>query len=390
MRLVALALSSAALINVSARPWMPGYLAWTAFIPLLFVLGNEYRLSRGALAGFMASLGIGVAAFEGVAPAELWIYPILVILASIPFALAGLGMSWTARSLGRTYAVFCFPIFWLAAEYLPAQRWLLGDFANGMSAIGYTQFDTPLRALAGWSSVSAVSLALMLINLALYLLLRRTHLVSACALLVFVLGVTIIPVPGTDVPAEDNPAEPLSVALIQGAVSSIDSLMARFDRAAAIRMLEPYAELTALAAERNVDLVVWGETVLPQAVRPGHVPDYVAEALGPAPAALVGGVSFVEGSTFNSAFYWEDGDLTEVYRKRALVPFNEAHYTPGIALPPLDVNGTALGIGICLESVFPSLARESVHAGAEALAYLTEDSFAAQTVMPELDRKSVV
>ena len=382
MRLITLALVTAALISLAGRPWAPGYIALAAFIPLLFALDGERRKRRGALAGFIASLGPGIVAFEGVAPAEPWAYPLLVAVSGIWLALAGTTYTLIANRFGRYPALWSFPLLIVVAEFIPAQRWLFGHFANGMTAIGYTQFDTPLLSLAGWSGVSGVSLAVLLVNLALYLAWRDRRFVPAAILAACVAAATVIPVPGGNVPKEQN--QPLNVAVIQGAVPSVDSLMARFDRAAAERMLEPYKELTALAGERGADLVVWGETVLPQPVRDGQVPAYVAAALEPASAALVGGVSFTQGQSANSAFYWEDGSLTEVYRKRALVPFNEPHYTAGTALPPLGLNGVALGIGICLDSVFGSLARDSVQRGAEVLVYITEDSFAVRTVTPEL------
>ena len=172
--------------------------------------------------------------------------------------------------------------------------------------------------------------------------------------------------------------------MVQGAVPSIETLFARFDRASAERMLEPYAALTAVAAERGAELVVWGETTLPQPVRPGEVPELVAAALAPAPVALIGGVSVVADRNYNAVFHWQDGALTEIYRKQALVPINERQYTAGIPLPPLDVAGAAIGLGVCLDSLVPNLTRASVRTGAQLLVMVTEDGFAGRTVTPEL------
>lgn len=382
IRTAAFALATAALVGLAARPWGPGWLALIAFGPLLYALATERRWWRGALAGWLASWGAGLAAFEGVAATEAWVYPILVAVAGVPFAVAGGLVAWIGHREGRRLAVAVFVPLWLAAEVVPAQRWLLGDFASALTAVGYTQFDTPLRGLAAWSGVSATSLAVLVINAAWVLALRERRVAHAVASVVAVAVWLAIPVPGATVPTPER--EPLRIAIAQGAVSSVDSLMARFDRAAARRMLEPYAELTLAAAERDADLVVWGETVLPRPVRAGHVPDDVAEALEPARRALVGGVAYDGERTYNSVFHWQDGELIEVYRKRALVPINERRYTSGRALPPLDVDGVALGMGVCLDSVFGALAREAVRAGARILVYVTEDSFAGRTVTPEM------
>jgi apolipoprotein N-acyltransferase len=355
-------------------------LAWVALLPLLVALVGQKRWWRGSLAGGLAALGTGMVAFEGVAPAEFWAYPALVLVACVGWAVAGGLFVMGVNRFGSVGVWLFLPLF-LAAEFVPAQRALFGGFANGMSALGYTQVNTPLLSAAGWSGVSGVSLLVLAINLALFMACRRQFfpLVVTAAL---VAASAILPVPGSAVPAKQ--AQPLRVAIAQGAVSSVDTLMARFDRQAAERMVAPYADLTLQAAAHDADLVVWGETAVPFAVRPGHVPDYLAKALAPAPVALVGGVAYDGQYSFNSIFHWADGQLTEVYRKRALVPFNERHYTAGKAMPPLTLNGVRLGMGVCLDSVFGAMARESVRTGAQVLVYVTEDSFAGRTVTPEL------
>lgn len=374
------ALATAALVGVAVRPWGPGWLALVAFLPLLAALVQERRPWRGALLGWLSSLGIGLAAYEGVVPAEPWAYPALVVVAGLPFALAGGVVAWIARRRGPVAATLAFAPLWVVAEFLPAQRWLMGDFASALTVIGYTQFDTPLRSLAAWSGIRATSAVVLAANAAAFHAWRTRRVLPALATAVVVVGLVLVPVPGTSVPAADGAS--LRIGVAQGAVSSVDTLMARFDRAAAERMLEPYRALTRAAAERDADLVVWGETVLPQPVSGGHVPDYVAQALAPAPRALVGGVAYDGARSYNSVFHWQDGELVEVYRKRALVPFNESRYTPGRALPPLDAEGVPVGMGICLDSVFPALARDAVRRGAHLLVYLTEDAFAGRTVTP--------
>lgn len=382
MRLLALALTSAALIGAANRPWPgAGYLAFVALVPLLAALHGERRWWRGALAGLVASFGAGLVAFEGVAPAEFWAYPALVLVAGVPWFVAGALFVLFKERRSRAGSLWFFVPLMVAVEFVPSQRLLLGDFANAINALGFSQFHTPLINAAGWSGVTGVSLLVIGVNYGLYAAFRR-RLAPAAAWLAITVAAAVVPVPGSNSPGPESSA--VTVAVVQGAVTSVDSLMARFDREAAERMLEPYANLTAQAVEHGADLVVWGETVLPHAVRADHVPDYVSRALNPAPVALTGGVAYDGSASYNSIFHWSDGALTEVYRKRALVPFNERHYTPGPALPPLDVNGLRVGLGVCLDSLHGAFSRESVRAGAEALVYVTEDSFAGLTVTPEL------
>jgi apolipoprotein N-acyltransferase len=381
MQNVALALASAALLATAARPWAPGILAWVAFVPLWLALARTERWPAAAALGWLAALGVGVVAFEGVAPAAPWAYPVLVAITSLPGAAASGLWRVIDRRLGERAGCVALPLLWTAADFLPAQRAWLGDFADVLTPIAAIQFDTPLRALAGWSSTSGVALSLLAVNVGVLMLIRGRR-VAAASLVAVPLAWSLLPVPGADATATLGAS--LRVAVVQGAVPSVETLFARFDRASAARMLEPYAALTAIAAERGAELVVWGETVLPQALRPGEVPEVVAAALAPAPVALVGGVSVVADRSFNAVFHWQGGALTEVYRKQALVPVNEWQYTAGVPLPPLDVAGAAVGLGVCLDSLVPSQTRASVRAGAQLLVVVTEDGFAGRTVTPEL------
>ncbi|MEX2501239.1 MAG: nitrilase-related carbon-nitrogen hydrolase [Trueperaceae bacterium] len=389
MRLLAAATLTAALGGMTFRLDGGAYLAWIALVPYLAMVVRERRLWRGALAGAIASLGFGLAAFEGVAAVEPWAYLVLVTLASLPWALVGVGIVGTVRRWGPAAGLAFAPVAIAAAEFVVAQRAWLGDFANGLMQWGYSQDGTLWMQAAGWSGVTGLTLVIVAANAAWVALASLRHASggtrSAHAAIVVVVGGLVVatastPVPGAAVP--DATREPLRVALVQGAVSSTDSLLARFDREAARVMVTPYAELTRTAAERDADLVVWGETAVPMPVRPGHVPDYLAEALAPAPIALVGGVAYAGGRSFNTVFHVEDGVVREVYRKRALVPLVERAYERGVRVPPLDVNGVPIGLGVCLDAVFGSLAREAVIDGAGVLVYLTEDAFASRTITP--------
>ncbi len=286
---LALALASAALIGASGRPWATGWLALVGLVPLLAAL-----------------------------VAEFWAYPALVAVSAIPFALAGAATVAVARRLGAGAAMVAFVPLVLVSEFVPAQRWLLGDYANVFTALGYTQYGTPLRAAAAWSGISAVSLLVLAANAAAYALVLRRRPLPSVAVAAGIAAVVLLGGPGRDVQATET------------------------------------------------------------------APLRVAAALAPAPLGLVGAVSYVSGRAYNAIFHWHAGALLEVFRKRALVPINERQYGRGEALPPLDVRGIPVGLGVCLDSLVPSFAREAVRAGAQLLVYVTEDSFAGQTVTPGL------
>lgn len=381
-RSLALALLSAALLSTAARPFAPGWLALVALVPLLSALATERRLPRAALLGAVTASGGGLVAFEGVLPMEPWAYPVLVVLASVPGAITAVLFVIVTRRLGGAPALAAYPLLVGAAEFVAGQRWLFGDLANTMTVVGASQFDTPLRLAAAWSGVTGVGILVAAANASLVAALRWRRFEPLAAIALLTVLAVVLPAPGSALLDRQRPE--LRVAVVQGAVSSIDTLMARFDPVAAQRVLASYGSLTAASAARGAELIVWGETVVPRPLHPGEVPEGVAAALSSAPRALVGAVSYVAGRSYNSVFHWQDGELHEVYRKRALVPLNERSYTAGQRLPPLDVRGVPIGLGVCLDSVFGSLAREAVRAGARVLITVTEDSFAGRTVTPEM------
>lgn len=378
---VALALLSAALLSSAGRPWGSGYLAWLALVPLLVATYGEQRVLRGALAFGLASLGLTVIAFEGVVLVVPWAFPLLLLSQSLWFAAAGGALVLVRNTFGERFALVAVPLAWLAAEHLPAQRAIWGDLANPLTRIGYTQFDTVLLPAAQWSGASGVGLLVLLLNLGLFVALGRRRIAAGMVAVALPAVVLFLPTPAA---AEDGSAGPLEVAIVQGSVGRFDVLLGRFDRDAASAVLEPYRRLTERAAERGADLVIWPETILPIPIEGGRVEPFMATALAAADTVLTGAVVRSGNMTANSALLWQAGEPTEVYRKRALVPVIESHYTPGRAVPTPTVNETRLGIGICLDSAFPGIVRDSVLRGAQALIFLTDDGFAGETVTPEL------
>jgi apolipoprotein N-acyltransferase len=385
---VAIALAGIATIAIAARPWVHGSVAVIGFALLLIAL---HRLPAGtrrgawAAAALTATLGlaIGVIAFEGAAPAAPLAYPALVLLTAAPWAAVGAVFARIRARYGAMIATVAFPASIVALEWGISRRFLLADAANGVATLAVTQFATPLARAAAWSGGSAVVLALLALSVACAWTLQRIRPPAwAIALIAAMLLPAAIPAPGRFVPAAE--ASTLRTAVAQGAVPSVELLFARFDAAAAERLLDVYAELTAGAAQRGATLIVWGETVIPRPLAPGEFPPALARALASAPAALIGGISRVGTNLHNAIFHYADATLSEVARKQVLVPRNERAFTPGVPLPALDVDGVGIGMGVCLDAVFASVLRDAVRRGAELLVIVTDDGFAGRTVTPEL------
>jgi apolipoprotein N-acyltransferase len=164
--------------------------------------------------------------------------------------------------------------------------------------------------------------------------------------------------------------------------------------------------LTREAAARVPDLILWPESVTPYAVRGDAATQAWVDAMAQqAHAPLLIGTNQVENAgTPREAWYDaavvvapEIGVQPGTYTKRHLVPFGEyvplrpllgwlgkfvplpGDCTPGTDPSPLVVRlpagALAFGPLICYEDIFPNLARESVRAGADVLAVLTNDAW---------------
>ena len=195
----------------------------------------------------------------------------------------------------------------------------------------------------------------------------------------------------------------MTAAVLQGNIASSEKWVETTDAIAI------YGRLAEEAAAAGAELIVWPETVITTYLRNGNgaiLARISAIAQKTGAIQIVGAYdagSDAEGNflRYNALFLvYPDGSISEhVYYKRHLVPFGE--YVPMAALirtliPPLaqlemmgDGNGVTPGdqpalfdeafgcIGglICFDSIYESLTRDSVAAGAELIALGTNDSW---------------
>lgn len=191
-----------------------------------------------------------------------------------------------------------------------------------------------------------------------------------------------------------KPLEKVPAVSIQGNFSGLD----KWDRTS-LQMFKTYESLTLKNAVSG-GIIVWPETAIPLEYNTSPVYQKELSRLSQVlNCVIIVGVFFEENEKeYNSVMAFSpDGTVSAPYYKRMLVPFGEMFpysqffkkympfLTESINMTTSITQGeksialtSSLGkIGgiICYESIFPTLAREAVHKGAEVLVLPSNDSW---------------
>jgi apolipoprotein N-acyltransferase len=180
----------------------------------------------------------------------------------------------------------------------------------------------------------------------------------------------------------------------------------KWDPGMAVEIERRYDRLTRQAVAAGAAVVLWPESATPyyfneHPVRAEAVRSLVRDVATP----LLFGTDEIERDAteraYNSAFMLApDGSVAAVYRKMQLVPFGEfvplrsllffvsplvegvSDFSAGDRVTMLPMVGHMASTAICYEIVYPHLAREAVHQGAELLTTITNDAWYGDSSAP--------
>ena len=368
--------------------WLFGLAHQATLLHWLFLLGPEAPIASRVLVPVAAGSAI--------------------LYASLYYLLFGWLAGRVARLHGGMAALLATPVLWTLIETLRT----VGELGFPWCLSGLALLQTPLYPLAQAGGEQALGtatafLAALIATLAVLRDRRPRAAVLALAAATVLLwgGLALFGINATLSHADS----PVRVAVVQADVALGDKwVAARMDST-----LVPYTRLTASAAREGAELVIWAETAVPaylmyeprllRWVRATADTNDIFLYTGYPDANLA--ADGHQQRTNASGLFAPDGKLRDRYAKHHLLPFGErmpfqavlpwlgkidlgqAEWEPGAPPAPMDVrldDGRALRLGglICYESIFPSLARQAVRAGADVLVNITNDGWFGRTAGP--------
>ncbi len=349
------------------RPWLLGWLAGTIFwvvttnwvVPVMDHYGGLPRLAAlGCLVGMGAYLGL------------LW-------------ALA-LGI---ASLVPPGWRIWLLPAAWVSITAL--QRFPPYGFTWTSAASAFVDWPWPMASLPVWGA-TGLDWCVAALGCAGWGLARTATRRSAAGAGLFALAAVLAAV--TAAPPPRPAGEPLQVTVIQPGTT----LEEKWDPSQSREIADRVWAMTAEAAVRGADLVLWPESAVPYRLDgdPAYREAVEAMAAQFEIEIVLNSVASLDGGGYtNSAFLvTPDGVSPTRYDKVHLVPFGEfvprwarlaftdslvrevGAFSPG-ARPEVLPARAPLGVAICFEVVFPDLPAAQVRGGAELLTTLTNDGW---------------
>ncbi len=395
--LAALSLGAVAALAFAPTSWS---IASIGSLAGLWLLWNRQSAGQAAASGFAYGFGL-------FSVGTYWLFTAVHGVGKVPIPVALLLMGGLVAIMAAYYALvgWCYARF--ARRHLPIDcvcvlpaswvlmEWLRGWFLSGFPwlAFGYSQIDTPLAGFAPVLGVYGVSFAAALVAGGIVLVAHRRF-ALALGILVSAYGAGYLL---RGVPFVAPTGEPVSVALVQGAVPQ--------DEKWASESREPTKKLYAALTEQawGSRIILWPEATLPQLYHDAvpFLSEVYAAAHAHGSSLVLGLLRYdADADSIRNGLVALDAD-EEWYYKRRLVPFGEyfpvpdfvrgwmrlrnlayVDLAPGPAhQAPLHVAGLRLGETICYEDSYAA-EQLAVLAEADVLVNVSNDAWYGDSSAP--------
>jgi apolipoprotein N-acyltransferase len=420
---VGLALLSGSFLFLSFPRWELSFLAWIALIPLFFAIQNK-SISNSFFLGWIS----GAVYFAGTLS---WVTISMHNYGKIPWVISYFLMlllvSYLAVYVGIFSALFRFstlnksgplllaPSLWIALE------WTRGHLLTGFpwADLAYSQYRLlPVIQIADIGSIYAVGFVMVLVNTALFLILRTGWVEKRLALkeCIAALSILLLTVAYGYLRLSQPMGEEstLSVAVVQGNIEQDK----KWDKEFRDQTVQTYKRLTlsTLQTGSRPDLVVWPESAAPFffATEPTYQAEFIQLTREGKFYLLFGSPAFEpvpngKIALLNSAYLLPPTtEPISRYDKMHLVPFGEyvplssllffvnkmvegiGEFIPGRQATVMNAASTKVGTVICFEVIFPEVVRQFAQNGATIMTTITNDAWFGDSAAPHQHFSMVV
>jgi len=369
--------------------------AWVGLVPL-FVALRGIRAWQAALYGFVAGVVYYGIILHWVTLFGYLPWVLLVIYQAAYIAIFAALCAWLQPERIGKWGFVAVPATWVTLQFVRT----LGPYGFIWGNFAHTQAENlPIAQIASITGPWGIDFIVCLVSLALAVAItsKGRQLAPLIIAGLLTLGIWIFGITCLNAPLVKTVGRP--VAIIQGNMKNDFNPVPDYTE----RAYEIYSRMSLEAAKSKPELILWPETVLPvNLTGPGW--DNLLGSLAKRTGAdlLVGGYDPSKSASTCGSYnalhlYNTEGKKTGVYHKVQLVPFGEfvplrdripwlANYgvrtedvLPGRDHALLDSRVGQIGVSICFESTFPSIARGETRAGAELLCIVTNDAWLQHT-----------
>lgn len=389
-------------------------LQWLALVPAAVCIFRATESGVRAKKAYLCGLGFFLVYYFVLFHWFVFMYPLDflgmgVFESVIVVAVAWLGLSF----LQASFSALALPVFALASKkiaqkhkyllpVLAACLWVLLEWGLTLTwagvpwsrlALGQADTLAVVQSASVFGSYFITFLIVIVNFLIAYTLIYKRKLAAAVAVCLFAANLAF----GGMSLATCKGGEKLTVAAAQGNISS----NVKWNDSLFVSSFRVYADYTVKSAEQGAKVVLLPETAVPFTLAEGDVLSEFLSGLSKQTGVylLVGAFSEEGADEYNSIFVFEpDGSINEtLYSKRRLVPFGEflpfasvikaiipplanlnaisSDLTPGADSNVINTEYANLGCLICFDSIYESLARDSVKDGAQIIMLATNDSW---------------
>ena len=408
------AIISGVLLILSFPKYGFGFVAWFAFIPLLYALHRTTTIRQALLLGFIT----GVVGYIGII---YWITYVIVNYGYLPIYLGIILMLLLACYLSVYLAIFAAgiayfrnkiplyfiaPVLWVCLEYCKSQLFTGFPWEN----LGYSQYlNLYLIQFADISGVYGLSFLIILVNISLFQIFtkrsKREYIIAAAVSLVlisvYIYGFLRLNSIDKILQLPSTPS--MEVSLIQGNIDQSIKWNENYQN----ETINIYEDISLKNVPARGGLIVWPETAVPFNFQDDNELSRKIKnlAIKTKSDVVFGSVSYLRRSHYvdfyNSAYLLSsDGEVKGRYDKVHLVPYGEyvplrnvfpfikkltagiGDFSTGNGYFPLSMADRKIGILICYEGILPFAARMYKNESADILVNITNDAWFGSTSAP--------